>query len=203
MIILDKLKRIKTLYFLLVLAIIAFIFGIFFITIISTKDINIIKEYISTFINNIEENKLEFIKILKETFFTNGIIVLIIWLLGISIIGLPLIIVYYFFKVFSIGFALSSFVITYKLKGLVFGFFYFFPNELVKFFAYTLLVTNSIKISKKIIKAVFNKETLSFQRNLRVYVKILIIVLIILIITSIYETFAIPFIFHKLNFLIK
>ena len=199
----DKLKRIKTLYFLLILAFIAFLFGTFFITIISNKDINLVKEYIYTFINNIEENKLDFLNILRETLFSNIFVILLIWLFGISIIGIPFIIIYYFFKMFSLGFLLSSFILTYKLKGIIFSLIYIFPNELIKFFGYTLLVTNAIKISKRFIKSIFKKEKISFQNNIKSYIKVLIIVIIIFIITSVYETFAIPFLYHKFNFLIK
>lgn len=200
---LDKLKKIKTLYFLIGLSLIAFIFGIFFITIISNKDVTIVKDYISTFMNNIHENNLNFINILKETLFSNLIIITVIWLLGISIIGIPIVIFFYFFKLFSLGFALSSFVLTYKIKGLAFSFFYLFPNEIIKYFAYTLIVTNSIKVSKKIINAIIKKEDINFNQLITKYLKILIITIIIISISAIYETFAIPFIFNKLYFLVK
>ncbi len=200
---LDKLKKIKTLYFLIGISIIAFIFGIFFITILSNKDISIVKDYITTFITNIHDKQINFLSILKDTFFSHLIILIIIWLLGISIIGIPIIIFFYFFKIFSLGFALSSFVLTYKIKGLIFSFLYLFPNEIIKYFVYTLIVTNSIKISKKIIKSIMKKETIDFHVLLKKYTKILIISIIIIFISVIYETFAIPYIFDKLYFLVK
>lgn len=200
---LDKLKKIKTLYFLIGLAVIAFIFGIFFITILSTKDTAIVKEYINTFIANIHNQPINFLNVLKNTFFIHLISIILIWLLGISIIGIPIVIFFYFFKVFSIGFALSSFILTYKSKGLIFSFLYLFPNEIVKFFAYTLIVTNSLNLSKKIINSILKKEQINFNLLLKKYGKILIITIIIIFISSLYETYIIPYIFDKLYFLIK
>ena len=200
---LDKLKKIKALYFLIGLSIIAFIFGIFFTTILSNKDVSIVKDYITTFISNIHDNHLNFFNILKETWLTNMVLIIIIWLLGISVIGIPVVIFFYFFKIFSLGFALSSFVLTYKTKGIIFSFLYLFPNEIIKYFAYTLIVVNSIKISKKIIQSIIKKESINFNNLLKKYSKILLITVIILSISTLYETFVIPFIFNKLYFLVK
>lgn len=200
---LDKLKRIKTLYFLIGISVIAFIFGIFFITILSSKDISIVKDYITTFITNIHEKQINFLNILKDTFFSHSVIIVIIWLLGISIIGIPIVVFFYFFKIFSLGFALSSFVLTYKIKGLVFSLLYLFPNEIIKYFVYTLIVTNSIKISKKIIKSIMKKEEINFNLLIKKYGKILLISIGIIFISALYETFAIPYIFDKLYFLVK
>ena len=78
-----------------------------------------------------------------------------------------------------------------------------FPNEIIKYFVYTLIVTNSIKISKKIIKSIIKKETINFHILLKKYIKILGISIIIILISAIYETFIIPYIFDKLYFLVK
>lgn len=199
----DKLKKNKKLVFLVIISFIAFLFGVFFITIISSNDSLLIKKYIETFFYNIFNNKIIFIDSLKETLFINFILVFIIFLLSISVIGLPIILFLYFFKTFCLGFALSSFLLTYKSKGIILLIVYFFPNEIIKYFAYTLLVFNSIKISKKIFNSIIKKEKIDFNQILVKYLKIIVIVLILLIISSLYETYIIPFIFSKFKFLIK
>ena len=199
----DKLKKNKILAFLILLSIIAFLFGIFFTTIISSNDIALVKQYINTFMNNIFDNRIFLIDSFKESLFINVIFIISIWLFGLLVISLPLIIFFYFFKVFSLGFSISSFVLTYKSKGLIFSIIYFFPNEILKYFAYTLLVFNSIKISKKIFKSIIKKENINFNKIIISYSKIFIIVFIIIIITSLYESFILPFLFSKLKFLIK
>ena len=199
----DKLKKKKTLVIILGLAGILFIFGTIFITIISKSDINLVKEYINTFMDNIINNKIDYLEVLKETLISNIFFIILIWLLGMSVIGIPVNLFFYFFKAFSLGFALSSFILTYKTKGLLFSSLYLFPNEIVKFLAYTLIVSNSIKVSKKLINSIIKKETINFNKLINRYAKILGITLIIIIITSLYEVYAIPFIFNKLSFLIK
>ena len=199
----KKLKKNKTLTFLIILSIIAFIFGVFFVTVISNNDVILIKQYINTFFTNIFNNKIVFIDSFKETLFMNMIFIFIIWLLGLLVIFLPIIIFFYFFKVFSLGFALTSFILTYKTKGIVFSLLYLFPNEILKYFIYTLLTFNTIKISKKIFNSIIKKQNINFNNLIIKYLKILGIVIILIIISSLYETYVIPFIFSKLHFLIK
>lgn len=199
----DKLKQNKKLCFLIGLSFIAFVFGVFFITIITKNDVLTVKEHISSFINNIHNNNIDFIMSLKENIIYNLSLIIIIWLLGISIIGIPIIVFIYFFQIFSIGFTISSFITTYKIKGCLFSILYLFPNETLKYFIYILLLFNSLKISKNIIDILFKKKEINFDSKFKKYIKILIISLLLSLIYSLYNTFIIPFIFNKLYFLIK
>jgi len=199
---LDKIKN-KTFLFLIITTIIVFIFGIGFITILNNSDKELVKEYITIFLTDIYENKINYIEVLKSTLISNTFLILLIWLLGISVIGIPIILFLYFFNTFTLGFTISSFVLTHNLKGIVFSILYIFPNEIIKFLCYTLLIINAINVSKKLIISVIKKENINFNRIINRYFKILIICICITIFTCLYEVYGIPFIFNKFYFLIK
>ena len=199
----DKLKNKRIIIFLIVTSIIVFVFGLIFITLLNNTDKSLVKEYITTFLNDIYENNIDYKLILKDTFTSNIFMMLFIWLLGISVIGIPVILFLYLFNSFTLGFAISSFIFTYSYKGIIFSILYIFPNELLKFFTYTLLIINSIRISKKLIISIIKKEPIYFNKTINKYFKILLICLFLIIISSLYEVYGIPFIFNKFYFLIK
>jgi len=199
---LDKIKN-KTFLFLIITTIIVFIFGIGFITILNNSDKELVKEYITIFLTDIYENKINYIEVLKSTLISNTFLILLIWLLGISVIGIPIILFLYFFNTFTLGFTISSFVLTHNLKGIVFSILYIFPNEIIKFLCYTLLIINAINVSKKLIISVLKKENINFNRIINRYFKILMLCIFVTIFTCLYEVYGIPFIFNKFYFLIK
>ena len=199
----DKLKKNKILLFLLIITLIAFLFGCFFITILNNSDQELVREYIGKFLTDIYDNKINYIETLKTSLASNIFLVVIVWLLGLSVIGIPIILFIYFFKAFTLGFSISSFILTYKSKGIIFSFLYIFPNEILKFFSYTVLIINAINISKKLIISILKKETINFNKSINKYFKILLICTFIIILTSLYEVYGIPFVFNKLYFLIK
>lgn len=203
MIILDKIKKNKIIIFLIVISAVAFIFGTFFISILNNSDKQLVKTYIETFLNDIYTKEINYIDVLKNTFASNIFIIILIWLLGISIIGTPIIAIIYFFKAFSLGFTISSFIFTYKTKGILFSFLYIFPNEIVKYLCYTLIIVNALNVSKKLTFSVLKKQNMNFNKIINRYFKILVICLLTIVITSLYEVYGIPFIFNKFYFLIK
>lgn len=206
MIQLDKLKKEfklnkKTLKFLIGISILGFIFGSIFIIIISNTDKILVKDYIKSFIKNID--KINYFDIFKNTIITNLLFIIIIWLLGMSVIGIPVNIFYYFLKSFIIGFTCVSFVLTYHLKGLIFSLIYIIPHNLVNLAVFTILVYYSFWFSILLIYSILKKKNINFKPFTIKYIKILLFSIIIILITSIYETFILPNIIKSLLFLIK
>ena len=197
---LDKLKtkfrlNKKILIFLLGLIAIGFIFGTIFITMINSSDKTLVKNYITNYITNI--NNVNYTKSLQNSLINNLGFIFIIWLLGISIIGIPIIIFILFSKAFTIGFSISSFILNYKVKGCLYALIYIFPSQIINIIIYTVLTIYSITFSFKIIYSVLNKSTLNFKYITGKYLKILIISIIISTLCSLYDVFIIPNILKK------
>lgn len=206
--ILDKLKygtinNKKIIFFLIGLALIGIISGSIFITILSKSDQSLVREYITNFMNNIFNNQVNYSETLTNSLINNLGYIIIVWLLGISIIGMPIVIFMFFSKIFVLGFSVSSFILTYKAKGLLLAFFYIFPQHIVSIIIYTLVTLYSVKMSNNLIYSIFKKKDVNFKKIINKYIMILLICLGGILICSLYETFIIPFIFDKLQFCTK
>ena len=110
-----KINR-KMLLFLIVLGLIALIVGSIFVVILNATDKSLIKDYLETFINNVDSGKLDYMQALKNISISNYSYIIIAWLLGISVIGIPITIFMYFMKCFMIGFSIASIIINFKLN---------------------------------------------------------------------------------------
>ena len=142
-------------------------------------------------------------KSLLNTLVNNIGYVLLIWLLGISIIGLPITIVLAFMKSFIVGFSISSIVSCYKAKGILGAFLYVFPHQIIILFIYLLLSFYSISFSIKLFKSLFLKQTINFRVVMQKYIKILLISLIGIIIVSLYEVFISTYFIKLFTMLLK
>ena len=198
----DKLKKKTTsnkkiIVFLVGLFLIGLIAGSIFITIISKSDQALVKEYIKEFVNKADKNKLNYLEALKNASLSNGLFIVIVWLLGFSIIGIPIVIFMYFSKAFILGFSLSSFILQYKFKGLLLALIYFFPHHVVNILAYTLILIYSLKISFILINSIIKKKTISFKAIMNRYLIVFAVSIGMVIVASLYECFVVPFLINK------
>ena len=97
----DKLKNImnrnkKIIFFLIILLVVALISGSLFCIILNDADKQLVIESISKFLENIKSP--DYITTLKQGFISNFIYITVIWLLGFSIIGIPVILFSFFFR---------------------------------------------------------------------------------------------------------
>ena len=202
----DKLKGTikvnkKTLLFFTILLIIGIIAGSIFMAILSETDKKLVIDYFNNYISNIENNKLNYLESIKNGLFNNLLYIIIIWILGISIIGIPIVTIMFFIKSFTLGFSIASIVFNYKLKGCLLNFINIFPHQMIYFLIYMLITT--IFFSLKMINSIINKKNMDFKIMMNKYVKILIISVIAITIGIIIETFITPLLIKIIIPLIK
>ena len=195
---LDKLKQKlyankRLVLFLCGISLVGLIFGSLFITIISNSDKDLIQTYIAAFINNIQNNQLNYVESMKNTLISNFSFIIVIWLLGISIIGIPIIVFMYFTKSFMIGFSVASFLLKFKFKGLLYAIIYIFPHHLINLILFTLLMVYSMKFSYYLGTSILKRKTIYFKNLMNPYLGVLIIVIIGIIATCSYEVFVVPY----------
>jgi len=194
---LDKLKSIfiinnQIITFLFGLSIIAIITGAFYITILNKTDQSLITETILNFFNNISTNKLNYGLSLKNTFVINIGFIILIWLLGISVIGIPIIIFLFFSKIFTLGFSISSIIFNYKLKGIPLAILYIFPHHVINGYIYMIILAYSLSLSLKIITTIIKRKSIDFKIIMNKYGYVLIVSSIIILITTLFEVFITP-----------
>lgn len=195
--ILDKLKdkvkiNKKISLFLFIILIIGVIFGAIYTVILSKTDKELVMEYLNNFVNKIKTNDLNYVGTLINTLISNISFIIIIWLLGISVIGIPISIIMFFSKAFILGFSITSIIYKYKLAGSLMSLLYIFPHQIINIFVYIILMIYSISLSLKMIYCIFKKKSIDFKLIMNKYTKILLFSIILISITSLIETYICP-----------
>ena len=190
---LKKIKYDKKIMTILnVIIIIGIITGSIFITILSKNDKLAITNSINNYFNNTINSKISVIKEFENIFITNLIVILAIWIIGISVIGVPLIIIYMFYKAFIMGFTVSSLIYVYSYKGLLLSFVYIFPHMIINLIILIILSCYSMKLSSILIKSILKKETLNFKSFINNYLRLFLIISLFIFFTSLYESTLFP-----------
>lgn len=195
----DKLKKImkydkKIMTLLNIIAIIGIIAGSVFVVILNKNDKTLVITSIKDVFNNLQANKIDYIMTLKNALLANSLFAFIIWIIGISVVGVIITILIIFYKSFTLGFTIASIIYTYSIKGTILALFYIFPHLLMNVLIFLYLGSYSIKLSIILIKSIFRKENLNFKEFLNSYLKVLGISLAFIIISSFYETFIASYI---------
>lgn len=122
-IILDYINKNAKIYLiLLILFFIGIILGICFVNNTNEAQANQISSYINNFVNNLKSNyEISKVDILLQTIKNNFIIILILWFLGCTVIGMPLIYLIITYKGYCIGYTVAAVVASLGVgKGIVF-----------------------------------------------------------------------------------
>lgn len=192
-IIFDDIKKNKSIYISLILVvIIGIIFGTLFITILADTDKKLVIEKITSFFDTISNGNYVYKGALFSNILNNLIFIIIISLLGMSIIGIPIIICMLFYKGFVLAFTISSLIYTFKFNGIFLSFTYIFPHLIINLFIYFLMACYAFHFSIKLFQLVFKKEDVNIKKYIKKYSFVMLVSVITLILTSLYETYIIP-----------
>lgn len=189
--ILIKIKNNKLLFILTLITGISILLGILYPAIITKENEELIKVSITSFFKAIDSNKLNYTTALISSLSNNIIISIVVWILGISIIGLPLIIFILLFKSFILGFSITSILLTYGWKGILSAIIYSLPC-LINLLGLFLLAYYAITISLALGKDLFQKKEMNKKRIMKRYLKIGIFALVFFILTSLLEVYIMP-----------
>ena len=186
----------KLLYYILIgLAVISIIVGLLFVFTIDKSSAKYLKDNIIKYY----DNKIYGVKSFFKILFNNYIYLIIIWILGISLIGLPIVIVMFIFKCFLYGFSISSIFYSYGSKGAIISIIDILTNKGIYLVVLILLTRYSISFSIKLFKYLFLKVPINFKVSMNKYIKILFISLLITLIISIYEGFISNYLLNFFN----
>ncbi|MGM9882016.1 MAG: stage II sporulation protein M [Bacilli bacterium] len=179
--------------FILFIIILGIISGSIFLITLGKNDKELVINQISTFMNNINSNNINNGLALKNALISNAIFISLIWIFGMSIIGIIFNIFLIYIKSFTIGFTVSSFILTLKYKGILAAFIYIFPSEIINILTSLILGVYSTIMTIYLIKSIFSKEkNYSINKFFKRYFLILLISIILISISSITESFLVP-----------
>jgi len=186
--------------FSLILVILGIITGSLFIVILNNSDKNLVIEYISAFIDNVKNGTINNLDILKNTLITNYIIIFIFVIIGFSCFLFPINILILFYKAFVIGFSLSAFILTYSIKGTLLSIFYILPHLILNILIFCLLTAFTLKISINMIKSIIKRKEVNMRLYFNKYFSIVVLSIIIITITGLYESYVVP---HLLKLIVN
>ena len=188
--IMNDLKKDKSIYLSLIIALlISFIFGMFFITILSSTDKVTLKEYITNFFTSIKQGK---IISLYKTLINNNLGILITSILAFSVVLFPLVIVIIFYKGFTLAFTITSLIYTFKIKGIILAIVYVFPSLIFNLVFYFIMCYYSFKLSLILFNKAINKDTTNINKFLKKYLVIILVCIAFVSLFSLYDTYLLP-----------
>ena len=161
--IIDK----KIVYANAAILIVGIIAGIIFLILTSKIDKLIIKTEITDFFELLSNNKSASLENLINSFKYNMTYIIIITISSIIYVLSPLILFMNFYKGMLIGFLISSIIMNYKIKGILYSILIIFPHHILM--CLTIIIYSSIMIhfSYKLIKGTYKNENI----NLKIFIK--------------------------------
>lgn len=180
-------------YVVIMILFLGVISGSIFATIINQNDKQLVIDKIQLFISNINTNSLNSILAFKNSISINMLYTTIIWIFGMTFIGVIINIFILYLKGFIFGFSLGSFIITYSYKGIILSILYTLFGQTLNLLVVSILTIYSLMFITNFIKEIKkNKENTNIKRFFKNYFIIFLIAIIISIISSVSETFIFP-----------
>ena len=178
--------------FLVVIIAVGVASGSIFVTVLNDSDKTMVSDYLNNFFNNLNSNNLNYSGTLINTLiFTLGLAILI-WILGISVIGFILILLFLFIKAFALGFSVGSIIINFNFKGILIALAYVVPHHIIDLMIYLLISSYALVLSYRLISSFTKKKSFDFKGIFNRYLFILGFSLIILLFSALYEVYLAP-----------
>lgn len=193
---------------LLVFTVIIFIAGVvlgsLFINLITKDDKILLINQVQSYIDNIKKlsDSVFGIKYLRSEILNNIIQLFMIFSLGISMIGIPAVIIILFFKGFTLGTTLSSIILKYKIKGILGCFLYVFPVMIINIVIYVFFSFFAVSAAIKFLKALFRKSSLDFKNFFGRYILLFLISVLLISLTCVLDSYLTPLLLKLFTFII-
>lgn len=134
------------------------ILGIYSVKYMSEGDKSSLVNYITSISNSTTLESTNNKAILLEAFKSNIPLMIGYWFLGLTIVGLPVILILNIFKGFSIGFTFSFFIYGLKDKGILLAILGVLPQNIIYIPCIILASVISMQFSLNILKDKLNKN---------------------------------------------
>lgn len=189
--IIDFMKKKKLFSTLVITGLIGIILGGIFLLFLNDSSIEIMGSSINTYFNNIKSNSIKYSNNFIVGLVNSFSIGIIIWLLGISMVGGVFIILIFGIKCFMVSLSFFSIIYLYGINGILLSIIYIIPyfiNMLLLFILSYYAISFSILIFKYFFRGVSYNRKVIIKR----YIKILGLCLIGFLITTLIDVFLVP-----------
>ncbi len=146
--------NIKLYFIVIIILVIGITIGVVFINNINVDGAEEIKNYITDFINQLKQGYyVDTGELLKKSLSDNLILIVTMWLLGSTVVGIPIVLGIVLFRGFCIGYSLSAIIASLGVqKGILFFLTTMFLQNLIFIPVILCMTISCIKLYKSIMK---------------------------------------------------
>ena len=201
----EELKKENNLIILiLAIFIIGLVVGSLFVNFITKDNKTLLINQVETYFSSVKslDKKVFGINAFTPNLINNELQIFLIFALGLSILGIPVVILIMFFKGFMLGVTLATFILKYQLLGILPSLLYIFPCFIIYIIIYTLISFFAVSTSLKFLKAIIKKDNLSFKKFLGKYLLCFLICLVLIIINTLLDAFLTPILLKLFTYII-
>ncbi|RDI41264.1 stage II sporulation protein M [Falsibacillus pallidus] len=149
--------------FIIVLFLMGVIFGAIVVNSLSIAQKEDLYYYLSQFFGQVSDGKVAASEdLFRQSFLHNIKFLGLIWILGISIIGLPLILILLFMKGVVVGFTVGFLVNQMGWGGFLLSFVTVLPQNLFIIPIFIFITVLAVSFSIKLIRKIFMKQNMNF-----------------------------------------
>lgn len=197
-------KEKQILIFVVLIFVVGLLAGSLFINFINSDDKVLLTTQVETFFENVKSlsNSVFGINAFTGFLINNYLQLILIFVLGISMIGVIVVIFILFFKGFTLGVTLSSIILKYQIKGVLGCLLYISPIMIINIFIYLFMCFFAVHASLKFLKAFIKKDGLNFKSFLGKYLLSFIISLVIMLGCCLLDAFLTPLLLKLFTFFI-
>ena len=181
-------ENLKSYIIVTIILLIGIVLGVIYINNINQDLANEIKEYINNFVNTLKDNyTIDKVELMKNTIISNSILVVTMWFIGSTVIGIPIVLGIIAYRGFCIGYTISAALITLGSPGgIIFSISSMLLQNLLFIPAILALGVSGIKLYKSIMK---DKRRENIKIEIIRHTLFSIFMLMILLVASVIETY--------------
>lgn len=171
-----------------IIFLIGIIIGVIFINNMNYEQKKIINEYLNLFVERLNNNYvIDKLGLLRNSIINNMFLAVLIWIMGSTVIGMPIVYTIIGVKGFSIGYTISCIISCFGTwKGILFSLFSLFIQNIIIIPALFALAVSGINLYKIIVK---DKKKDNIKLEIIKHTFFCILVSIFLMIGSIIEVY--------------
>lgn len=171
-----------------ILFFIGLIAGVLFINYTSDEQIQEINSYLTNLFNNIKSTEnVNMFGLFKESVISNIVIAVLLWFGASTIIGIPIVYGTIIFKGFSMGYTISSIIVSFGVgNGIIITLSLLLLHNIIFIPAMFATCVSGVKLYQSIMK---NKERQNIKGEILRHTIFCLIMLVIMIISSIVEIY--------------
>ena len=147
-------NNIKEYAIVLILFLIGLIFGIVFVNNAQDSQIEEITSYFTEFVGNLKQDaKVDTQALLQESLLSNGLLALILWFVGSTVIGIPIVYGIIAYRGFCLGYTISAVVASLGVgKGILFSLTSLLFQNMIIIPCILALAVSGMKLYQSIVK---------------------------------------------------